>query len=210
MLISRVPCLPRHPAGCIRPPPEQVDNFIAVMTFEEPRMIAWIYRLAKWTALAGGVVLVAVTLMVVASVTGRALLDVGLGPIPGDFELVEVGIGIAIFFFLPWCYLRGGHATVDLLYMHTPPWFRTTIDTISDLTMLAIWIVLTWKLGEGMLEKREYMETTFILQMPLWWGYAFCLVGAVIGCLSYAARTLTRFGLASQPEGWTVETNTAH
>jgi TRAP-type C4-dicarboxylate transport system permease small subunit len=173
-------------------------------------MIAWIYRLANWTALVGGVVLVAVTLMVVASVVGRALLGLGLGPIPGDFELVEVGIGIAIFFFLPWCYLRGGHATVDLLYMHMPVWFRKAIDTLSDLAMLAIWLVLTWKLWEGMLEKKEYLETTFILQMPLWWGYAFCLVGAVIGCLCYAAKTLTRFGLGSEPAGWSVEANAGH
>jgi TRAP-type C4-dicarboxylate transport system permease small subunit len=173
-------------------------------------MIAWIYRLANWTAIVGGIVLVAVTVMVVTSVAGRALLGFGLGPIPGDFELVEVGIGIAIFFFLPWCYLRGGHATVDLLYMHMPPWFKRTVDTFSDVAMLAVWLVLTWKLWEGMLEKKEYMETTFILQMPLWWAYAFCMVGAVIGCLGYVAKTLTRFGLASEPAGWTVEANAGH
>lgn len=173
-------------------------------------MIAWIYRLANWTAIVGGIVLVAVTLMVVASVTGRALLGVGLGPIPGDFELVEVGIGVAIFFFLPWCYLRGGHATVDLLYMHMPGWFKRTVDTLSDVAMLAVWLVLTWKLGEGLLEKKEYMETTFILQMPLWWAYAFSMVGAVIGCMSYVAKTLTRFGLAQEPAGWSVEANAGH
>ena len=173
-------------------------------------MIAWIYRLANWTAIFGGIVLVAVTLMVVASVSGRALIDLGLGPVPGDFELVEVGIGVAIFYFLPWCYLRGGHATVDLMYMHMPRWFQKTIDLLSDTAMLLVWLLLTWKLWEGLLEKKEYMETTFILQMPLWWAYAFCMVGAVIGCLAYAAKTLTRFGLASEPKGWTVDANVSH
>jgi len=173
-------------------------------------MIVWIYRLANWTAIVGGVVLVALTLMVVASVSGRAMIGLGLGPVPGDFELVEVGIGIAIFFFLPWCYLRGGHATVDLLYMHMPGWFKKGVDTFSDLAMLAIWLVLTWKLWEGTLEKREYMETTFILQMPLWWAYALCLVGAVIGCICYAAKTLTRLGLASEPDGWAPGTHAGH
>jgi TRAP-type C4-dicarboxylate transport system permease small subunit len=177
---------------------------------KDPRMIALIYQLARWTAIVGGIVLVALTLMVVASVTGRAMIGLGLGPVPGDFELVEVGVGIAIFFFLPWCYLRGGHATVDLLYMHMPGWFKKGIDLFSDVVMLLVWLVLTWKLGEGMLEKKEYMETTFILQMPLWWAFAFCLVGAVIGCIAYAAKTLTRLGLASEPEGWTVEANVSH
>jgi TRAP-type C4-dicarboxylate transport system permease small subunit len=119
-------------------------------------------------------------------------------------------VGIAIFYFLPWCYLRGGHATVDLLYMHMPNWFKKTVDIFSDVAMLLVWLVLTWKLWEGMLEKKEYLETTFILQMPIWWAYAFCLVGAVIGCICYVAKTLTRFGLASEPAGWTVEANVSH
>ena len=173
-------------------------------------MIDWIYRLARWTALLGGFVLVALTLMVVASVAGRALIGIGLGPVPGDFELVETGIGIAIFFFMPWCYLMSGHATVDLLYMHTPRWAQKAVDSVSDLLMLAVWLVLTWMLWEGMLEKKEYMDTTFILQMPVWWSYALCLVGAVIGCLAYVAKTLTRFGLASEPAGWPVESNAGH
>lgn len=173
-------------------------------------MISFIYRLANWTAIVGGVVLVALTLMVVASVAGRAMIGLGLGPVPGDFELVEVGVGIAIFFFLPWCYLRGGHATVDLLYMHMPAWFKKGVDLFSDVAMLLVWLVLTWKLWEGMLEKKEYLETTFILQMPIWWAYAFCLVGAVIGCIAYVAKTLTRLGLASEPKGWTVEANVSH
>ena len=94
-------------------------------------MISFIYRLANWTAIVGGIVLVAMTLMVVASVAGRAMIGLGLGPVPGDFELVEVGVGIAIFYFLPWCYLRGGHATVDLLYMHMPAWFKKGVDLFS-------------------------------------------------------------------------------
>lgn len=173
-------------------------------------MINWIYRLAHWTAVFGGILLVAVTLMVVASVAGRAMIGLGLGPVPGDFELVEVGIGVAIFYFLPWCYLRGGHATVDLLYMHMPRWFQKGIDLLSDVAMLLVWLVLTWKLWEGLLEKKEYMETTFILQMPVWWAYALCFVGAVIGCLCYAAKLMTRLGLASEPKGWTVQANVSH
>lgn len=173
-------------------------------------MIDWIYRVSRWTALLGGVMLVALTLMVVASVTGRALIGVGLGPVPGDFELVEVGVGVAVFFFMPWCYLRGGHATVDLLYMHMPTWAQKGVVVVSDLLMLLVWLVMTWMLWLGMLEKREYLETTFILQMPVWWGYALCLVGAVVGCLAYLAKTLTELGLASAPKGWTVEVNVGH
>ncbi|MEZ5705898.1 MAG: TRAP transporter small permease [Burkholderiaceae bacterium] len=173
-------------------------------------MIDWIYRIARWTALIGGIVLVGLMLMVVVSVSGRAMIGLGLGPVPGDFELIEVGIGVAVFFFMPWCYLRGGHATVDLLYMHMPRWFQKSVDLASDVAMLLVWLVLTWMLWEGMLEKKEYAETTFILQMPVWWAYAWCFVGAVVGCVTYVAKTMTQLGLASEPKGWTLDTNAGH
>ena len=173
-------------------------------------MIGLIYKASRWSAIFGGLVLCAVTLMIVLSVSGRALIGVGLGPVPGDFELVEIGTAVAVFFFLPWCYLRGGHATVDLVFMHLPPAAQKTEIVISDVLMLVVWLVLTWRLWDGMVEKREYMETTFILQMPIWWGYALCFVGAVIGCLSYVAKTLTQIGLATEPAGWTVEQAGGH
>lgn len=173
-------------------------------------MIGWIYRLAKWSAVFGGLALCALTLMIVISVSGRALIGIGLGPIPGDFELAEVATAIAVFYFMPWCYLRGGHATVDLLYMHLPRWVQRSVVTVSDVLMLGVWLVLSWQLWLGMLEKLEYQETTFILQMPIWWAYAFCVVGAVIGCMAYIAKTLTQFGLASPPAGWSVETLGGH
>lgn len=173
-------------------------------------MLAWTDRLAKWTAIFGGLMLLAVTAMVVASVAGRALIGLGLAPVPGDFELVEVGIGIAIFCFLPWCYLRGGHATVDLFYLRAPRWFRTAVDLFSDAAMLAVWLVLTGMLWQGLLEKQAYTETTFILQLPLWWAYALCLVGALVGCLCYAARTLVRLGLAADLPSPAVHAHNGH
>jgi TRAP-type C4-dicarboxylate transport system permease small subunit len=173
-------------------------------------MIAWVFRLSKWSAIAGGILLVMLTLMIVASVSGRALLDLGLGPVPGDFELVEIGTAIAVFFFLPWTYLRGGHASVDIVYTHLPRWGQRAVAIFSDLLMLTLWLALTWRLWEGMLEKREYFESTFILQMPVWWAYALCLVGAVIGCLAYIAKNLIMLGLASYPAGWPVEEAKEH
>lgn len=173
-------------------------------------MVNWIFRLSNGAAIFGGLVLVALTLMIVVSITGRALIGLGLGPVPGDFELVEVGTAVAVFFFLPWAYLRGGHATVDLLYMYLPKPVQWLVVTLSDLLMLALWLVLSWQLWNGMVEKREYVETTFILQMPIWWGYAVCMVGAVIGCLAYITKNLIQWRLVSWPAGWPQEEAKEH
>jgi hypothetical protein len=50
----------------------------------------------------GAFVLVLLAAMSVVSIAGRALSGLGLGPVPGDFELVEAGTALAVFCFLPW------------------------------------------------------------------------------------------------------------
>ena len=150
----------------------------------------------------GGAVLCAITIMSVASIAGRAMVPLGLGPVPGDFELVEVGTAVAVFFFLPWCHVQAGHATVDLLEGIMNQHLKAGMQTLCDLLMLILWLVLTWRVGDGMMEKREQMETSFILQMPVWWAYAICLAGAVIGCLTYLAKAAIQLGLAQWPHGF--------
>lgn len=139
-----------------------------------------IYGLAKLMALAGGIVLVALVVMVVVSVTGRALLWAGLRPIRGDYELVEAGIGFAVFAFLPWAHLERGHAIVSIVTDRFGPAVNRWILVITDIMMLAAAGFITWRLYDGMLDKFHYHETTLLLRMPLGWTYAAGLVGAVI------------------------------
>lgn len=155
-------------------------------------MFSTVVRVAEGLALLGGLLLLALALMVTASVGGRALIPLGLGPVPGDFELVEMGSAIVVFFFLPWCHLRGGHAAVDLLYTHFPRAAQRWVLAAGDGLMLLVWLVLTWRLALGLLDKWRSAETTFILQLPLWWAYAACLVAAMLGCTVYAACCLRR------------------
>ena len=158
-------------------------------------MMKFAHELARWLAVVGGALLTVLMVVVVVSVSGRALLDFGLGPVPGDFELVEMGTAVVVFFFLPWCYLRNGHAMVDLAYMHFPRSLQRTVTVLSDLLMLLAWLVLTWRLGIATGEKYAEQETTFILQWPLWVGYAAGLFGSVVGCFVYLSKTLSEVGL---------------
>lgn len=167
-------------------------------------MVKLVYRMAEWLAFTGGLLLSALALMVVASVSGRALIHLGLGPIPGDFEMVEMATAVVVFFFLPWCYLKNGHAMVDLVYMHLPVWAQRAVTIASDLLMLLTWSVLTWRLGVSLLDKFKEGETTFILQIPIWWAFAVCLFGAVMGCVTYLTKTLVEVGAVRAPEGWSA------
>ncbi|MBX3655750.1 MAG: TRAP transporter small permease [Ramlibacter sp.] len=173
-------------------------------------MVKLVYRTAEWLAYLGGLLLTAIAVMVVVSVSGRALISVGLGPVPGDFEMVEMATAVVVFFFLPWCYLKNGHAMVDIIYMHLPRWAQRFLTVFSDVLMLAIWVILTWRLGVSVGDKYNESETTFILQIPVWWAYAVSLFGAGVGCVTYLTKTLVELGVAREPAGWSAEPAGGH
>jgi TRAP-type C4-dicarboxylate transport system permease small subunit len=159
-----------------------------------------IYGASRGMAYVGAAVLCALALISVFSIAGRALTPVGLGPVPGDFELVEAGTALAVFCFLPWCHLKRGHAEVDMLWKAYPPAMRRVLEIVADGLMLFVWLLLTWRMGVAMLEYRANGETSFILRMPVWWGYALSLVPATLGCVVYAWRLLEDLGLARRIE----------
>ena len=99
-----------------------------------------IYFLARFTAVIGGLVLMALVLMTTASIIGRTvnkmlhspffqekltglsqgLIDMGIGEINGNYELLEAGVAFAIFSSLPICQYYGAHATVDVFTSFLP------------------------------------------------------------------------------------------
>ncbi len=163
-----------------------------------------IYSLSRLMAWFGAFVLAALALISVISIAGRAFAFAGLGPVPGDFELVEAGTALAVFCFLPWCHLKRGHASVDLFWKSFSKPMRRRLEVVADALMLLVWLLLVWRMGVAMLDYRDNGEVSFILQMPVWWGYAASMLPAVIGCIAYAWRLLETLGLASAPEGFVL------
>lgn len=139
-----------------------------------------ISRLALASAALGGIVLTALILMTCLSIAGRALIDLGLGPVTGDFELVEAGIAFVVFAFLPICQLRAGHATVDIFTSGLPETANRVLLAIWEVLAAAVLALIAWRLGAGLASKLGNGETTFLLQFPVWWAYAASLVPAVV------------------------------
>ena len=139
--------------------------------------------LARGLAMLGGFVLLIITVLTCVSITGRAMIPLGLGPVPGDFELVEAGAGFAIFCFLPWCQFSRGHAAVDLFTSFFSDGINRFIDVVAELAMTIVVFLIAWRLAIGTGDKMRYEETTFILQFPVWWAYAAGLFGALAGCV---------------------------
>lgn len=154
--------------------------------------------LAKTMAVLGGIVLSLLIILVCLSVIGRSLngffhgpfatllpgfsqwaLNAGVGPINGDFELVEAGIAFAIFAFLPLCQLTGGHASVDIFTARLPAGLYRLLRAVIEVVFALVLIMIAVQLFEGMSTKLRNGQTTFLLQFPVWWAYAASLVGAI-------------------------------
>ena len=165
---------------------------------------------SRWLAYFGGFLLTVAAIMTVLSITGRALVWAGLGPIPGDFELVELTCAVAVFSFLPWSQINRAQVTVDVLVDTFPPRLRTFLGMAGDSAMALAASVIAWRMWLGLGErfpmgsdslrswlmlgdKPFYTETTFILRMPVWYGYALSMVGAgffAIVCIYTVWRAL--------------------
>lgn len=127
-----------------------------------------LYRAVELWAVLGGAVLVGVVLMTTWSATSGVVLG---RPLPGDVELTEMLTAIAVFMFLPWCQLTGANVTADIFTARAGPRAVAAMRLLSALVALGFSTLLIWRMYEGLGDYREYVETTTILRIPVWYAY---------------------------------------
>ena len=138
-------------------------------------------------AVAGGILLLAVVAMSVASVVGAAAFG---RPFPGDFELVQLGVAVAVFAFLPYAQLVRANVTADIFTMRASPAAVAAMWLVAAVTALAFALILGWRMSAGMLDYIRYEETTTILQIPHWFAFVPILVSLVLLALASAVGLL--------------------
>ena len=143
-------------------------------------------RLTELFALFGGLCLLGIMLVQSLSVVGRSLPDLlgvfGLKvprlTIPGDIEIVQLGCGIAIFFFLPLCQYRRANVMVEFFTQGLPVRFRSAFDAAANVLFLGLVSMITWQLGHGTIEKFTHRDTTMVLRIPESYPYLLALIAA--------------------------------
>ena len=138
-----------------------------------------------WTLL-GGVLLVCIALMNTWSVISLAVLGF---PVPGDFELVEMGVAIAAFSFLPYCQLEGANVTADIFTAAASPATVAVFQLLAAVVAAFFSVILLWKMSEGMVSYIRYNEATTILGIPVWTAFPPILISLALLVLA-AAVTL--------------------
>jgi TRAP-type C4-dicarboxylate transport system permease small subunit len=125
--------------------------------------------LAQLFAFAGGAVLTAITLMSVASIVGRWLLN---KPVAGDFELVQLGSAVCVAAFLPYCQLRRGNIIVDFFTARTSERTQGVLDAFGALLLAIVMGLVAWRTGAGAVSVKSGGETSMIMGLPVWIAYA--------------------------------------
>jgi TRAP-type C4-dicarboxylate transport system permease small subunit len=157
-----------------------------------------IFFIARSLAYLGGAVLLFVVILTCISVIGRILNGMGYAPfvmenlaslasllqlakpVNGDYELVQAGMSLTIFCFLPWCQLHRSHAEVKILTATMPRTANNVLSLLWDILLTCAMCVIAWRILIATFEKMRYGETTFLLQMPSWWSYAACTSVAML------------------------------
>lgn len=144
-------------------------------------------RIALWFALAGGLIASAVALNTVLSVITRATIS---KPIPGDVELTQFGIALAISLCLPWCQLHSANIIVDFFTQKMSPRRQGLLDAFGAVLLAAMCVLLSWRTAVGALAVREAGETSMILGLPMWWTYASLAPGLALTALVALVQAL--------------------
>lgn len=163
------------------------------MTRRPPGMVGRVlHRLADILAIFGGLLSCLMAVIVAVSVAGRYLLA---WPVPGDYDLVGILCGCAIFSFLPYCQLRGGNVLADFFTQGAPPWFKAGLDAGGNLLFLAAAGLFTWRTYHGALEMRRSAEQIAAFRLYRWWTMPFdivCLIVLIAAILYTLAGDIAR------------------
>jgi len=127
-----------------------------------------LFLIATALTLFGGIILLGIVCISVASIFGRVFFS---SPLMGDFELVEMGCAIAIFAFLPLCHLRNGNVIVDFFSLRFPLWVRQVLDSLSCLLYFSVASFFTWRMLYGAGDMLRYNEQTMLLKLPVWFAF---------------------------------------
>ena len=141
-----------------------------------------------WVERIAGVMLGAVTILVVASAVGRY----GLArPVPDAFDLSRLMLGVAIIWGLAGLGFSGAHIKVDILAAALGPRARRAVNAFAWAVLALFTALLIWKIWGRVVNTYYGGETTMDLRLPHW-----PFVGAIwLGLVAALIATLWRLWL---------------
>jgi TRAP-type C4-dicarboxylate transport system permease small subunit len=126
---------------------------------------------ARLLALVGGILLVSLGVLVTTSVLMRWLLGEGIN---GEFELVQMGLAVTVFAFLPLCQAKRGNVMVDTFTTWLPRGAQIALDVFWDIVFAAFAAFIAWRLALGAMDAHTNATTSMVLGLPIHFAIWIC------------------------------------
>jgi TRAP-type C4-dicarboxylate transport system permease small subunit len=155
-----------------------------------PRPEQGVPRVARVLAVIGGFLVVGLATLVTASVLMRWFGGQGVN---GDFELVQMGLALAVFAFLPLCQAHRGNVMVDTFTTRLPRRAQAGLDALWDVVYAGFAAFIGWRLAIGASEALSSRTTSMVLGLPIYYAITACAAMALflaLICFLTAARRL--------------------
>ena len=118
-------------------------------------------------ALAGGGVVLAFAAIITASVLLRWLTGSGIS---GDFEIVQTGLAVAVFTFLPICQLHNANIVVDTFTRGLSLRAQAALDGFWALVYAAVALLIAWRTALGASDTISSGTRSMVLGLPIGWA----------------------------------------
>jgi TRAP-type C4-dicarboxylate transport system permease small subunit len=145
----------------------------------------------------GAAIALLCAMMVVASITGRALWS---KPIQGDVEITQLAIAVAISLGLPWCQFKRANIIVDFFTQNLRPAASRRLDALGCLLLASMGLLLAWRTAAGAVAVQAAGETSMVLALPMWWSYAALAPGLALASLVALLQAWQHLRLAPSPD----------
>lgn len=148
-------------------------------------MIHYLERFCQAVEVIAGILLGAVTLLIVISTVGRYLLT---WPVPDAFDVSRLMIGACIMWGFASVGYRGGHIKVDLFTEMLSPRLKRWADAFAWSMLLFFVLLLAWKMFVRTENAFRSNESTFDLRLAVWPLMALIWAGAAASVVTVFVR----------------------
>lgn len=124
-----------------------------------------LYAASKVSALMGGTVFIVMIGMSLVSIVGRKLIA---APVPGDFEILQMGAAVASATFFSYCQMVDGHVRVDFFTHWLPARGRALLDGLAALLTGLVALLISWRTAAAAVSSYESGESSLMLGWPVW------------------------------------------
>lgn len=159
--------------------PDGRSDHAPALILESPQ--GWMFTLVRAGAFLGGLVFLALTIMLIVTIVGRKLFG---WQVPGDVELVQMGAAAGAAPFFAWCHLVRGEVKVDFATNHLPRVWIASLDALGSVLVGVFGALLAWRGAALAIATYKGGEVSAILAWPMWIAQGLMVPGFILLALA--------------------------